>query len=194
MSSWTEWFLSSQFGLYFVEIDKEFLDNTFNVYGIRQKIPHFKLAWDLIRGSYIPPENYPNTWPANLNDYGIMLYGALHARYLMTTTGMTKMRRKYDLNLFEKCPRTLCKGVQGLPYGEHDDFGKSGMKLFCPCCRNIYRMKSSNGRVLDGSFFGPSWIHTFLIKYSELVPESPPEEFVPRLFGYKLYKPGEDDW
>lgn len=186
---WVDWLISSQFGVYFVEIDPEFLDNTFNVYGIRQKIPHFKLAWDLIRGPYVSPEDYPNTWPSTLNDYAIMLYGALHARYLMTAAGMRKMHDKYKSDLFDKCPRTLCKGVRGLPYGEHDDFGKSGMRLFCPSCCNIYRMKNLDGKVLDGSFFGPSWIHTFLTKYRELTPENPPEEFVPRLFGYQLYDP-----
>ena len=82
--SWVKWFLSTPRGKYFVQIDDEYLQNIYNYYGLRQKVPNFKYALDLIRGPFIPPQNRPAAWPDDIDDYGLCLYGLIHARYLLT--------------------------------------------------------------------------------------------------------------
>jgi casein kinase II subunit beta len=184
--SWVRWLLSQPFGAYFIEIDADFISNPFNLYGIRQKCANFRLASLLIRGPFVHPSSYPPTWPPNLNDYAIILYGLLHARYLLTPSGLAKMREKYDQNRFESCPRTLCNGVRCLPFGPSDDVGRATLKLFCPCCNDIYRIRDPQCAFLDGAFFGPTWAHIFLASYPDVVPMGPPEKYIERLFGYRI--------
>jgi casein kinase II subunit beta len=184
--SWVSWFLAQPFSVYFVEIDPGFIANPFNLYGLRQKVVHFRLALTLLRGRYIPVEQYDPAWPKNLGDYAIILYGLLHARYLLTGEGLSKMKAKYDHELFEPCPRTLCRAVRCLPFGPHDELGRSTVKLFCPHCNDVYRMRRQECAYVDGAFFGQTWAHLFLARFPEIVPPSPPEKYIQRLFGYRI--------
>jgi casein kinase II subunit beta len=183
---WISWFLSQPFASYFIEIDPSFLSNPFNLYGLRQKVVHFRLALTAIRGRYIPVSDYDPMWPKNLNDYAIILYGLLHARYLLTPDGLARMKAKYDLNGFETCPRTFCRGTRCLPFGFNDEVMRSNLKLFCPNCGDVYRVRRPECGYVDGAFFGQSWVHLFIARYPEVVPEEPPEKYVLRLFGYKI--------
>lgn len=182
--SWRTWLLTQDIGRYFVEIDDSFLSDPFNWYGLPQKVAHFHLALELIRSRYIEPSAYPVDWPATLNDHAATLYGVLHARYLMTREGRVRMRQKYEICDFERCPRTLCRGIKCIPMGICDSVGKAGMKLFCPNCHEMYEARKT--AAVDGAFFGTSWVYPFLKQYSEIVPEGPPEKFVPKLFGYRV--------
>ena len=185
--SWAKWFLSQPLGKYFIEIDHDYLMDTFNFYGLRQKVSNFKQALDLIRGPYIPPEKRPSTWVSDIDDYGICLYGLLHARYILTEKGLEKMYEKYKTSdIFCKCPRTFCNGTKCLPYGTSDDIGQSSLKMFCPCCHDVYHMPDSDSSNMDGSFFGPSWVHLFLAKYPEFVEKAPIKTYTPKIFGFKI--------
>lgn len=190
---WIDWLIMQPFGKYFVRIDDDFLENIYNFYGIRQKIANFKLSLDIIRGFYRNPEEFPKEWPHNINDYAICLYGLLHARYLLTKEGQEKMYKKYKENKFEFCPRTFCKGIHCLPYGVSDEIGNSMMQLFCPNCNDVYYINDEVCQVIDGAFFGSSWVHVFLQRYKELIPSEPPEKYIPRMFGYRMYVEGEDE-
>lgn len=41
---------------------------------------------------------------------------------------------------------------------------------------------------VDGSFFGTVFPHLFLSVFSELSPVQPVNEYVPKLFGFKVHK------
>lgn len=191
--SWIDWYLSQPFSQYFVRIDDEYLNNTENYYGIRQKVSFFGIALNLIRGKYIPDDLIPKNWPQNINDYAITLYGMLHARFLLTNRGLELMYKKYKEFFFEMCPRTLCHNTLCIPYGNSNDFGNSTVKMFCPNCNDIYHVKNEQCYFIDGACFGNSWVHIFLQKYHEIIPKQNPEKYTPRLFGYQLYKEGEDE-
>ena len=189
--SWVDWFLSQPKGKYFIKIDPEYMNNIYNFYGIRQKVPFFKYSLDLIRGDYILPEDRPSQWPPNLDEYGLCLYGILHARYLLTSQGQERMHEKYLINQFPKCPRFFCDGIQCLPYGDSDDIGQSCVRMFCPRCHQVYTISSEQNNSIDGSFFGPSWVHPFLVRYSHIVPKGPPKKYIPKIFGFKICPNGE---
>lgn len=184
--SWVKWFLSTPRGKYFVQIDDEYLQNIYNYYGLRQKVPNFKYALDLIQGPFIPPQNRPAAWPDDIDDYGLCLYGLIHARYLLTDEGQKKMFEKFKNNEFPHCPRVFCKGITGLPYGSSDDIGQSNLKIFCPNCNDIYSTNDDTCNQMDGAFFGPNWVHLFIQRYPDIVPKETPTKYIPRIFGMRI--------
>ena len=184
--SWSDWFLSTPAGHYFIKIDEDYLNNTYNFYGLRQKIPHFNAAFELIHGPYIDPEDRTSEWPDDIDNYGICLFGLLHARFLLTEKGQKRMHKKYINGDFPQCPRTLCKGSKCLPYGKSDNIGQSEVLMFCPNCNDVYYMNNDESITMDGAFFGPNWVHPFLERYKELVPDEIPEKYVPRIFGFHV--------
>jgi casein kinase II subunit beta len=187
--SWVRWFLDSPNGALFIEIDPQYLNNNFNLYGIRQKVPYFCQALTLVRGNYLPRDRRPPEWPPDLDDYGMCLYGLLHARYLLTDEGQQRIYAKYLQKLYPKCPRMLCEGSCCLPYGSSDDIGQSDVKVFCPNCQDVYSVKDQRFTNMDGAFFGPTWVHLFVNRYAEIVPKEPPQKYQPRIFGFRIIPP-----
>jgi len=196
--SWIDWLIEQPLGQYFVPIDREFLENMFSYYGLRQKVPNFKQALEIIKGPYLRDDIRPKEWPSNIDEYGLCLYGLLHARFLLTESGLQKMRQKYCEADFHVCPRTLCRKTKCLPYGPSDDVGQSSLRIFCPKCRDIYAFPEKNPYVMDGAFFGPSWVHVFVQKFPEIFPQFPTASYTPLIFGFKIcdaknLPPSEDE-
>lgn len=60
-----------------------------------------------------------------------MLYGLIHARYILTSRGMAAMHEKYKKGEFGTCPRVLCAGQPCLPVGVVDVPRQSTVKACC---------------------------------------------------------------
>jgi casein kinase II subunit beta len=100
-----------------------------------------------------------------------MLYGMIHARYILTSKGMAAMVRfhsllslfscftiqeintvntiatflqldKYKNYDFGRCPRVYCSGQPCLPVGQSDIPRSSTVKIYCPRCEDLYYPRS----------------------------------------------------
>ena len=71
-----------------------------------------------------------------------MLYGLIHARYILTTKGRAAMLEKYRNVEFGRCHRVFCQGQPVLPVGQSDGPRHTTVNVFCPKCREIYFPKS----------------------------------------------------
>ena len=65
-------------------------------------------------------------------------------------------------------------------------------KVFCPKCSDIYYPRSQRQANVDGAYFGTTFCHLFMQTYWDLKPTLQPERYVPRIFGFKIYKRGNE--
>ena len=196
VQEWVDWYLSLPRAKYFVRIDKEFLHNISNYYGIKQKINHFDAAFQLMINNNVPPElgNMELDSEAWLiEQQAEILYGFIHSLYIMTSKGLSLMKEKYDKGEFPKCPRVLCNGIYCLPYGISETINEYSVKLYCPNCNDIFNKTDKNIPAIDGAFFGPSWVHSFVLKYPTILPKELPHTYIPKLFGFTIIHPEEEE-
>lgn len=117
-----------------------------------------------------------------------VLYGLIHARFILTARGMQRMYEKYQNMGFGRCPRVDCQSQPVLPVGISDVPRCYPVNVYCPCCQDIFHPKSSRQASLDGAYFGTTFCHLFLLTNPELVINRYQETYVPRIHGFRINK------
>lgn len=185
---WIQWFCSLEGHEFFAEVDESFVKDPFNLYGLNEIFARYSEALAMILSSESPDEDdLENEDFLDLYQVAADLYGLIHARYIVTIKGMSIMKEKYLLNRFGFCPRVMCERQQVLPVGLSEEIRTSRVKLFCPKCNDVY-IPSSKYSDVDGAYFGCSFPHLFLLTYQDLKPMSAVHKYVPKIYGFKIYK------
>ena len=180
---WSSWFCSLHGNNFFCEVEKSYIEDTFNLFGLKQYLgTEYNRAMDTILDKL--SANEPET--EELSRSAALLYGMIHARFIITPRGLDCMQRKYELKHFGECPRMLCKGQDVIPMGVADDPKHGMVKLFCPKCRDVYNCQPDQ-RHIDGAFFGPTFPNLFFMAHEGKVPHAAVEQFIPRLFGFRVH-------
>lgn len=192
-TSWISWFCNLRGNEFFCEVDDDYIQDDFNLCGLSSQVPYYDYALDLIldvessHGDMLTEEQNEL-----IESAAEMLYGLIHARYILTSKGMASMLDKYKNYDFGRCPRVYCSGQPCLPVGQSDIPRSSTVKIYCPRCEDIYYPRSKYQGNIDGAYFGTTFPHLFLMTYGQLKPQKPSQNYVyvPRVFGFKLHKPG----
>ncbi|KAG7366931.1 casein kinase II regulatory subunit [Nitzschia inconspicua] len=192
---WIQWFCGLKGHEMFCEVERSYIEDGFNLYGLRTCVSNFSDCLDLILDRIGPDDSDDS----HLTQSACTLYGLIHARYIITAHGLDAMYNKYASKEFGTCPLVQCAGQPVLPVGLKDEMGADTVKIFCPKCQCVYhpppvRSRSSHhggagAAGVDGAAFGTTFPHLFLMTFSNLVPDPLPQNssYVPRVFGFRVH-------
>ncbi|GMF19681.1 unnamed protein product [Phytophthora fragariaefolia] len=191
-TSWIAWFCSLRENSFLCEVDEDYIEDDFNLTGLSSIVPYYDYALDIILDIETPNDsNLTQIQQEMIESAAEMLYGLIHARYILTTKGMAAMLEKYQNVDFGRCHRVYCQGQPVLPVGQSDVPRHTTVNVYCPKCRDIFFPKSQRAGQIDGAYFGATFPHMFLMTHSHLVVPPPTQTYVPRVFGYKVHSSSE---
>ncbi|KAG7193482.1 casein kinase 2 regulatory subunit [Scheffersomyces spartinae] len=186
---WIDLFLGIKGNEYFCDIDDDYIRDRFNLTGLAQEVSHLSLLVDLITDAIdMDNDDRSDENRKNTEHDARVLYGLIHARYILTLRGLTKMFDKFRTGDFGFCPRVNCELHPLLPVGLSDQPRVASVKLYCAKCEDFYNPKSNRHAVVDGAYFGRSFPAMFLLNYQQAIPVHSKQTYVPRLFGFKLHE------
>lgn len=174
---------------YFVEVNLDFIEDDFNLTGLSSIIPHYREALDLIL-DFEPESPIIASDLAQSEHSAEELYGLIHARYILTKEGLNAMAEKYENGHFGYCSRVNCDGMLLLPIGRYDQPGVETVRLYCPCCCDIYFPSSSRYLNIDGAYFGTTFPGLFISTFKEVERQAQARQekdsFSLKVFGFKI--------
>lgn len=188
--TWIEWFCHLKGNEFFVEVDEDYIQDDFNLTGLAAQVPYYEHALNMILDFDDQDDGLTEDQQPLVETAAQMLYGLIHARFILTSRGMAAMLDKYNSSVYGTCPLMQCEGLNQsvLPIGMSDLLRQSAAKVYCPHCREIYFPRSSRLECLDGAYFGTSFAHLFFLTYQHLVPPSKPLPYEPRIYGFRIHK------
>eukprot|EP00929_Paragymnodinium_shiwhaense_P081922 TRINITY_DN42979_c0_g1_i1.p2 TRINITY_DN42979_c0_g1~~TRINITY_DN42979_c0_g1_i1.p2 ORF type:complete len:245 (-),score=62.22 TRINITY_DN42979_c0_g1_i1:170-904(-) len=188
--TWIEWFCHLKGNEFFVEVDEDYIQDDFNLTGLSAQVPYYEYALNMILDFDDQDDQLPEDQQPLVETAAQMLYGLIHARFILTSRGMAAMLEKYNAYVYGICSLVHCEEQNQavLPIGMSDLLRQSAAKVYCPCCQEIYLPKSLRLDSLDGAYFGTSFAHLFFLTYQHLMPQHLPVPYVPRLYGFKIHK------
>jgi casein kinase II subunit beta len=176
---------------YFCKVDTNYLNDNFNLYGLRETMPYFRAVHNVVKGYY-------ESGNRRYHSEAERLYGMIHARYILTNKGLGEMLKKFRDRQFGNCRNAACEDFPLLPIGLHADHGVGKVKLYCRCCEAVFRpARSSKIKSMDGSYWGPTFPHLFFVNFGEK--ELPlniyrklmsrvPTQITRKVYGFKVYE------
>lgn len=183
--TWISWFCRLRGNEFYCEVEEDYIQDDFNLSGLSSLVPYYDYALDVILD--VESRDLLSEQQRELVESAAeMLYGLIHARYILTSRGLLCMLEKYKQGHFGRCPRYLCNNQTCLPTGTSDVFRTATVKIFCPKCQDVYFPRSKYQGNVDGAYFGTTFPHLFLMTYAQLQPEQSCPKYTPRVFGFKL--------
>lgn len=214
--TWVTWFCCLRGNEFFCEVDEDYISDDFNLTGLSSTVPYYEYALDMILDVEFSSGELTEAQQDLVDAASELLYGLIHARFILTTKGQAIMADKLQQGDFGHCHRVYCQGQAVLPLGQSDTPRCATVNVFCPKCRDIYFPKSQRQAQVDGAFFGTTFAHVLLLTRPQLVvplapsqlefqrwlessgSESEPKSsaaahrvYVPRIYGYKIHSTSE---
>jgi len=164
--SWIAWFCGLRGNEFFCEVDEDYIQDDFNLTGLNGLVPYYDYALDMVLDVEMPMEDSLTEEQQEIVESAAeMLYGLIHARYIVTNRGMHAMYEKYRSASFGRCPHVFCQGQPVLPVGLSDLPRNYTVNVFCPRCHGLFFPKSTRQANIDGAYFGTTFPHLYLMTH-----------------------------
>ncbi|CAM9246664.1 unnamed protein product [Choristocarpus tenellus] len=171
-----------------LEVDEDYIHDDFNMTGLATMVPYYEYALDMILDVEMPVgQTLTEEQQEVVENAAEMLYGLIHARYILTSRGMQGMFEKFHMGTFGRCPRVYCQGQSVLPVGLSDVPRSCTVAVYCPKCQDIFHPKSTRQANIDGAYFGTTFPHLFLLAHPDLIPARQSQTYVSRIYGFKIH-------
>mmetsp|Transcript_12031 Transcript_12031/g.12094 ORF Transcript_12031/g.12094 Transcript_12031/m.12094 type:complete len:325 (+) Transcript_12031:102-1076(+) len=187
-TSWISWFINLRGNEFFCEVDDEYIQDDFNLTGLSTMVPYYDYSLDMMLDVDIPLDTLSEEQQEIVETAAEVLYGLIHARFILTSRGMQRMHEKHQNVDFGRCPRVYCQGQPVLPIGLSDVPRHFAVNVYCPRCQDIFYPRSTKQANLDGAYFGTTFSHLFLLTHPDLIPQRVQQTYVPRIYGFRIHK------
>ncbi|KAJ4974441.1 hypothetical protein NE237_007615 [Protea cynaroides] len=186
-SSWISWFCGLRGNELLCEVDEDYIQDDFNLCGLQGQVPYYDYALDMILDNDSMSGEVDGEEHGEIESAAELLYGLIHARYILSSKGLNSMLEKYKRVDFGRCPRVLCGGQPCLPVGTSDIPHICSVKIYCPKCEDLYFPRCKYQSNMDGAYVGTTFPHLYLMTYPSTNPTKPVQSYVPRVFGFKIH-------
>lgn len=88
-SYWKSWFMGCRGNEYFCDIDDEYLNDKFNLTNLNADVQYYSYALDMITDAF--DFECDDTMRDAIEKSARHLYGLIHARYILSARGLSKM-------------------------------------------------------------------------------------------------------
>ncbi|KAL8370954.1 hypothetical protein RB595_001014 [Gaeumannomyces hyphopodioides] len=133
-SYWRDWFIGSKGNEYYCEIDEEYLTDRFNLTGLNTEVSYYQYALDLITDVF--DMDCDDEMRETIEKSARHLYGLVHARYIVTTRGLTKMVWQHPspcfLSTYPARPGLACGYLYRQASRQADTSGLRSLLFFHP--------------------------------------------------------------
>lgn len=184
---WIDLFLGIKGNEYFCDIDDDYIRDRFNLTGLNQEVSRLPTLVDIIT-DMLDIELQAKEHRDALEHNARVLYGLIHARYILTQRGLSKMFEKFKSGDFGYCPRVHCQLHPLLPVGLNDQPRVNLVKLYCAKCEDLYNPKLGRHAIVDGAYFGTSFPAMFFQNFAHAIPVHTVDTYTPRVFGFKMHE------
>ncbi|PVH15349.1 uncharacterized protein CXQ87_003187 [Candidozyma duobushaemuli] len=141
---WIDLFLGIKGNEYFCDIDDDYIRDRFNLTGLNQEVSKIPTLVDIIT-DMADIEHQPEEHRDALEHNARILYGLIHARYILSQRGLNKMFEN-SLPLASTSSRWVERSAR-----------INSVKLYCAKCEDLYNPKSGRHAIVDGAYFGTSF-------------------------------------
>ncbi|KAM0681548.1 hypothetical protein GINT2_000061 [Glugoides intestinalis] len=179
---WVLKFMNERQNRYLERIQDSFLQDRFNFYGLKEKVADFESAYLAIQDQK-ESKDFENE---------AMLYLLAHQRYIFTRTGADNVLDRVLNKEYGLCRHYGCKNIPLIPIGLSNQIGDSSTMTYCHNCNNLFEPRGSLKK-LDGAAWGTSFAHFLVLSYSYQFKKTAIEEYIPRVFGFRVSEPEEND-
>lgn len=190
-----EWLLSQEGNHLLCRVEEDYIEDNFNLYGLSKIIPNFRETIRLLLSDSTSVDGcLEEGWIGPSYEHLRDLYGLIHQRYILTTQGLNKMRRKFQNEVFGSCPEPDFSDAAVIPVGMSDQLRAGPPMGYCAASGEVYPMPAW-GNTLDGAYFGTTFPHLLLMQNPALHgPQGwpvPNTLYIPRIFGFKVRRVDE---